>query len=418
MKTRFFVNYEHPQLSKENISQNLIGNGIINNSSEKNIFIENQTNNLIKEQNLDFNFKNFLFLEKKVSENKILKEKVENLEEEIKILKQKVEIQNKGKNNIQFFSYQPLNKVSNFQKMEEKKNEEKIIKNNSIFYGNFRKWGDKTLKQQPLINGDNFKALEEEFQDFYLLSRMISQEIIGKNLVTHYNPPKKTIKKNLGVGSSRLRRLANDLWEDKQIKNFKKWLNNNGRIPDNKTEDDVVKEIRKFIINNYNIEPWPCQKCKGVNYLISEPVSLNQIYEKFKNYLKLSGKLPICLPTFLKYFYSTCSDIGLRNKRNDVCNTCTKFRNLLHGGTSVENKEKIYEEWKIHLEDANKRRKVYKEFCTDPPKNSLVISYDYKMNLALPHLLWQPNIIFYKRKKKILCFNIFNENKTNSDKKI
>jgi hypothetical protein len=76
---------------------------------------------------------------------------------------------------------------------------------------------------------------------------------------------------------------------------------------------------------------------------------------------------------------------------------------------------KIKKKYIIHLEDANKRRKVYKEFCTDPPKNSLVISYDYKMNLALPHLLWQPNIIFYKRKKKILCFNIFNENKTNSE---
>jgi hypothetical protein len=124
---------------------------------------------------------------------------------------------------------------------------------------------------------------------------------------------------------------------------------------------------------------------------------------------KSFGKLPICYTNFLKYYCLTCNDIGIRSKRNDVCNCCSKFRNILSTGTNKEKKDEILEEWKKHLEESNYRRKVYKEFKNNPPKNCLVISYDYKMNIALPHLLWQPNIIYYKRKKKICCFDIVNE---------
>lgn len=118
----------------------------------------------------------------------------------------------------------------------------------------------------------------------------------------------------------------------------------------------------------------------------------------FSEVQKLEGELPFSYPTFRTYF-----DVELKSNKNDVCNFCTKMRKF--GSTKAEEMHKI---WNEHLEDAAFRRNIYKTDIRNISnfQNTLVISFDYKQNITLPHTNWQPNILYYKRKWNVNCFNI------------
>lgn len=89
------------------------------------------------------------------------------------------------------------------------------------------------------------------------------------------------------------------------------------------------------------------------------------------------------------------------------------FRNSIAAGGTKTKLDMIHNDWKQHLEEATSRRIIYKQDITviakDP--NVVVISFDYKQNIALPSCTWQSNILYYKRKWNINVFNIVDEAK-------
>jgi hypothetical protein len=90
-----------------------------------------------------------------------------------------------------------------------------------------------------------------------------------------------------------------------------------------------------------------------------------------------------------------------------------QFRNLISYGGTKEKLDLLREEWKAHLEEATTGRRIYKNDISQTlmVQNVLLISFDFKQNIALPCCTWQSNILYYKRKWNINVFNIVEESK-------
>jgi len=127
--------------------------------------------------------------------------------------------------------------------------------------------------------------------------------------------------------------------------------------------------------------------------------------------LLLAGKFPVSYPTFVYYFSIACPEIQLKSLKKDCCNYCLKIRNQLLHGNSKQKSEHLRKQWNNHLEEAIKRRNIYKTDISINAacSNTLVLSFDYKQNLALPITTWQACMLYFKCKWNVNCFNIVKE---------
>lgn len=153
---------------------------------------------------------------------------------------------------------------------------------------------------------------------------------------------------------------------------------------------------RNHILSIPTVESHYCRKSTTRKYLPAE-LTLNKLYEMYKDSCKENDRIPISISVYKKYFYGY--NLSFHKPRKDICNACQLFESL-----SVEEKEKKMEEHQNHLKLKDRAREVKNDavaFCQnldfgkEDPKYC-VLNFDMQAVLECPK--GKTCAIFYKRK--------------------
>jgi hypothetical protein len=323
----------------------------------------------------------------------------------------KEELQNRKKRAITFGD---LSKM--FQSMEEdstNKPKEKVILSIS-----------KTIlnPNTKLLQIENFESYDKKTQDSYLKSLIISQKSNdnkkgSNNISTKWIQPRDTICKSLRVGPGRLHKIALNVFKNGFDKT--RVHGNVGKIPHNKLTSEEQKEIRDFVLS-LEFEWWP-EELKGKEYckVLSVESSITDVYNKFVEYKCTKDEINvddvICKNTFVIWFDITCPDVLVKSNKVDVCNFCLKYKSLIRSEKTQTLLDKYKKDLTDHIKESQFRRITYKnDINTSSLLNEdkiLVISFDFKQSIAVPTLQHQANLLYFKRKFNVNCFNLVNETK-------
>ena len=218
---------------------------------------------------------------------------------------------------------------------------------------------------------------------------------------------------------------------EKILKNLQKHLKDNGiterehgnkgRLPPNAFTFETVRYIVDFILNYARVFglPQPAARrgrASAAPVYLSASEGYNTVHQKYVEACVASGKRAAKYHSFRSIWLQCVPHIRFMTPRTDVCHYCEDYRVLISKAVSEVDKIKLTQEFKAHVEVAQKERQHYldsmkkaEENICDGPPSYCHYTFDFAQMLQVPYHARQVGPLFFKVPLKVQLFGICND---------
>lgn len=203
---------------------------------------------------------------------------------------------------------------------------------------------------------------------------------------------------------------------------------NTGRVPKHalNLEDTrcVIQYIASYSSHHGEEQPAPPGRAATTPQVyLDATLSKAKIYDSYKMPLQQVGQRFVALRTFRDIWKTCMPHVKLRAKKDDVCTTCWKNKNLIDYHRKHHNIPRVRElqnQREQHRARAQEEFRLYKanEKAAQDEYNLLIqqnipyalrkfhYTFDFAQSVQLPYSLEQPGAAFYKAARKLHIFGV------------
>lgn len=221
---------------------------------------------------------------------------------------------------------------------------------------------------------------------------------------------------------------------EKVLKNLQKHLKehgaiprthgNKGKLPQNAFSFETVNYMVQFIKNFAVINGLPqpaAERGRGevAPVYLSASEGYNTVHSKYVESCLESGRVAAKYHCFRLIWLKCVPHIKFMKPRQDVCQKCDNYRLLIMQCTTEDDKITCAQQFKDHVELAQKERRYYLD-CMDKAEESFAsvsgsppsyshYTFDFAQQLQIPYHSRQVGPIYFKVPLKVQLFGICND---------
>lgn len=296
-------------------------------------------------------------------------------------------------------------------------------------------------EEEVFLTRLQMQELDRSQRDFYLLGKL---QVLGKGSDDSVSHARKT-------ASSKRQRVTYQYAYDhrvvckegflylhsigeKVLKNLQKHLKENGvtqrehgnkgRLPPNAFSFETVQNIVDFIVNYATVFGLPqpaARRGRAGKAPIYLPASegYNTVHGKYLEACLASGKQAAKYHSFRSIWLQCLPHIQFMTPRTDVCHYCEEYRVLISKAINEDDKLRFSQEFKEHVEEAQKERQHYLDSIkkgeesiastSDGPPSYCHYTFDFAQMLQVPYHSRQVGPLYFKVPLKVQLFGICND---------
>ena len=284
------------------------------------------------------------------------------------------------------------------------------------------------------------QELEKPLRDFYLLGKLQILSRGAEASVSHSRQTSSTKRQRVTYQYAYDHRVVCKAAfcfihciGEKVLKNLSKHLKDNGvvprehgnkrRLPLNSFSFETVQNMVEFIRNYATVFGLP-QPAARRGRASTAPVYLpasegyNTVHHKYVEACTASGKQAAKYHAFRQIWLQCVPDIQFMTPRSDVCHHCEEYRVLISKAVTEDDKLKLAEEFKGHVDEAQKERQYYLDSMKKAEESAATLSgnrrychytFDFAQMLQIPYHARQVGPIYFKVPLKVQLFGICND---------
>lgn len=293
-------------------------------------------------------------------------------------------------------------------------------------------------EEEVFLNRLQMQELEKPLRDIYLLGKL---QVLGKGSDASVSHSRKT-------SSSKRQRITYQYAYDhrvvckpafcflhcigeKVLKNLQKHLKENGitprehgnvgRQPRNAFSFETVQKIVDFITNYATVFGLP-QPAARRGRAAAAPIYLpasegySIVHSKYVEACVVSGMQAAKYHSFRQIWLQCVPHIQFMTPRTDVCHYCENYRVLISKAISEDDKLRLTQEFKEHVDEAQKERQYYLESmkmgegsvanASNNPPPYCHYTFDFAQMLQVPYHARQVGPLYFKVPLKVQLFGI------------